>query len=424
MALDKINESLSSLRINSERMRADFNKLSKIGATEDGGVSRPAFSPTHLNARTWFREVIATGGLEFHADTAGNHSAVLPASMPGARTLLLGSHLDSVHQGGRYDGSIGVLAAIETLRTLNENHVVLPLSIEAIDFTDEEGAFIGILGSSALTGTLSEEALQAPRGGSELFSVVLQQANLTLAGLIKAKREPDTIAGYLELHIEQGKQLETQSIDIGIVSNIVGLCSYRLSFLGSAGHSGTTPMNARRDALQGASAAILACHKLVREAFPQCVLNFGQVEVFPCAYNVIPEEVVLALEFRAPDRDLLDDLENAIIRCARQQASSFKLELKFENLEKHPPVEMNHTLQEKIRQSADGLQLSHTTLASYAGHDAQSFAEICTAGMIFIPSIGGTSHSPAEYSHWEDCVKGANTLLQTALRFAAHPHPN
>src|SRR5437868_6955124 len=208
-------------------MREDFDALAAIGATPEGGVSRPSLGKAHLAARAWFLERAEAYGLEAHVDAAGNHSAVLPADGP---TLLLGSHLDSVPNGGRYDGALGVVAALHVLLALQDAD--LPFALEAIDFTDEEGTLVGLLGSEALTGALSAAVLQSPRGGREALLAGLERAGLREERLGDARRDPAALAGYLELHIEQGRRLERAGAQIGIVSGIVGSRSVALDFRG------------------------------------------------------------------------------------------------------------------------------------------------------------------------------------------------
>ena len=243
------------LRIDADRLKTDFDVLAEIGCTGDGGVHRPAFGEAHLAARAWFREQIEAAELEFRVDGAGNHSAILASGLPGTATLLLGSHLDSVSKGGRFDGALGVLAALETLRVVKkawEDDAIFPYHLEAIDFTDEEGTLVGLLGSSALAGSLTPLDLQNPRGGRETLLAGLERSGLTEQGMLSAGRAPQSLAGYLELHIEQGSHLEKSEADIGIVTGIVGIGSYRLSFVGRADHAGTTSMADRLDAAQGA----------------------------------------------------------------------------------------------------------------------------------------------------------------------------
>src|SRR5258706_3847673 len=245
------------LRVNADRMLASFNQLALIGATADSGVHGPTFSEAHLAARKWLREEIERAGLEFRADGAGNHSAVFSLSGTSrqasedeaqVKTLLLGSHLDSVPNGGRFDGALGVIAALEVLRTVKESGIKLNVNLEAIDFTDEEGTLVGLLGRAAIAGHLHPEVLQSPRGGRDNLVEGMQRAGLSNEGMLSAARPKDSFAGYLELHIEQGKRFERAKLDIGVVSAIVGSWSYHLSFIGRADHAGSTTMNDRLDA--------------------------------------------------------------------------------------------------------------------------------------------------------------------------------
>jgi hydantoinase/carbamoylase family amidase len=403
------------LTINSKRFLGDFDALARIGSTGDGGVHRPTFSEAHLRARAWFRDRIKVAGLQLQVDGAGNHSAVLRCAPKSAPTFLLGSHLDSVPYGGRFDGALGVVAALEVLRVIQEAGLVLRFNLEAIDFTDEEGSFSGLLGSSAAAGTLSQNELNNPRGGREALLAGLARAGLTEEGLLTAGRDPAQVAGYLELHIEQGSRLEQAGTDIGIVSGIVGLVSNSLTFHGRADHAGTISMADRCDAAQGACSFTLAARQLVMEAFPGCVVNTGALQLLPGAYNIVPGTALLSLEFRAPEPGRLSDLEQALLELARQEAARFDLEIQIEPKGKHLPTPMSPLMQEAFRRSAEKLGYKFMDMVSGAGHDAQALAGLCPVGMIFVPSVGGASHSPRELTGWEDCVKGANTLLQTVL---------
>ena len=404
------------LRVNAERLQADFEALSLIGRTSSGGVDRPALSPAHLQARRWFQQQASTAGLDFRVDSAGNHSAILHSANPNAHTFLLGSHLDSVPDGGRFDGALGVLAALEVLRTIKESGPGLPVHLEAIDFTDEEGTLVGLLGSAALAGLLRSEDLRSPRGGRERLQEGLQRAGLSEAGLLNARREPHSLSGYLELHIEQGPRLLKAKAQIGVVTGIVGIASYQLSFLGRADHAGTTPLPDRLDASQGAASFILHARQLVMEDFPDCVVNTGWIRFEPGVFNIVPAVARLALEYRASDEAAFEKLGEALLKLAEQEAARLGLGLDVQTLGKHLPAPMDDYLQDLVRQSAQALGLKHISLPSGAGHDAQSLAAVCPAGMLFIPSQGGASHSPREFSEWQDCLNGANVVLLTVLR--------
>ncbi len=407
----------SFLHINSARMRADFDALAEIGATGDGGVHRPALSEAHLAARAWFRHRILDAGLEFRTDGAGNHSALLRCGPSDAPTLLLGSHLDSVPHGGRFDGALGVMAAFEVVRTIRDAGITLQFNLEAIDFTDEEGTLVGLLGSAALAGHLKAEDLQSPRGGRAALEAGMARAGLTEAGMFAAVRPASSFAGYLELHIEQGRRLTSAGKNIGIVSAIVGISSYRLTFSGRADHAGTTSMEDRRDAAQGASAFTLAAREIVLHDFPRCVVNVGNMVFAPGAFNIIPATVVVSLEFRAPSEEEFRSLEQALLARAQMEADRFGLGLEQQFLGKHSPTPMNERMQRVLAKSSEALGLTHMSLVSGAGHDAQSLAPLTPTGMLFVPSVAGASHSPRELTEWQDCVNGTNVLLQSVLRF-------
>jgi N-carbamoyl-L-amino-acid hydrolase len=411
-------ESFSTLRINADRMSASFIHLASIGATGDGGVSRVTFSEEHLAARKWFQHEIENSGFEFRMDGAGNHSAFLDCGIKNAPTLLLGSHLDSVPNGGQFDGALGVMAALEVLKTVKENRISLRLNLEAIDFTDEEGTHASLLGSSALAGQLNPNDLKNPYGGRENFLAGLARAGLSEENMLRAGRAKNSVAGYLELHIEQGKRLERAEINIGIVSAIVGYGSYRLSFIGRADHAGSTSMEDRLDAGQGASAFILAARETVMRDFSSCVANVGKIEFVPGASNIVPARADLLLEFRSPDENQLLQLDAALMELAQAKALQFGLKLLVEPLGKHMPNLMSVDIQQAFEKACDVLSLSSTVLASGAIHDAQSLVDVCPVGMIFVPSVDGASHAPREYTKWDDCVNGANVLLQTVLAMA------
>jgi N-carbamoyl-L-amino-acid hydrolase len=406
------------LRVDADRLRRDFEALAALGATPDGGVDRTTSSDAHLAARTWFLERAKEAGLETRIDAAGNHSALLISKSEHARTLLLGSHLDSVPNGGRYDGALGVLAALETLRVVNAAGIEPNLTLEAIDFTDEEGTLVGLLGSWALAGVLTDEVLANPRGGVEALREGLIRAGLDRERLTEARRDPNSLAGYLELHIEQGPVLEREHVDIGVVSGIVGSRSFRLRFRGARSHAGTTPMDARRDAALGAARLVAGVRETVVRDFPGCVATVGDIRVEPGAFNVVPGQARVSLEFRSLEEDELDRLEAALLSLARREADREHLELDVEPVGRWTPVSLDQGLRSTITTAAAALGLSSLELPSGAGHDAQALAKVTRSAMIFVPSAAGLSHDPGEHTAWRDCVNGANVLLGAALELA------
>jgi N-carbamoyl-L-amino-acid hydrolase len=401
-------------RVDAKRLRADFDALASVGGTDAGGVDRPTFSEAHLAARRWFLERAREAGLETAVDAAGNHSAILRADDADAPTLLLGSHLDSVPDGGRYDGALGVVAALEALRAVRDARLRLPVTLEAIDFTDEEGTLVGLLGSEAVAGILAPETLAAPRGGRDALVAGLARAGLEEAHLGSARRPPGSLAGYVELHIEQGPVLEEAGIPIGVVTGIVGARSARVVFTGAAAHAGTTPMERRRDAGVAAAAFVVGARDLVLRSHPDAVVNVGSIAFEPGAFNVVPGRAELALEFRSLRRDELDAVERELHALAAAQG----LEVAVEHVAAWEPTPLAPEVQEAISDSARELGLATVDLPSGAGHDAQALAAATRSGMLFVPSRGGVSHSPLEHTSWEDCVDGANVLLGAALRLA------
>jgi N-carbamoyl-L-amino-acid hydrolase len=395
-------------------MREDFEALARFGATPEGGVSRPTFSDAHLAARKWFLARAQAGGLATHVDAAGNHSAMLRTHRSrDAQVLLIGSHLDSVPGGGRYDGALGVVAALHVLLAFKEAGADLPFSLEAIDFTDEEGTLVGLLGSKALAGTLTPEFLQFPRGGRKALVAGLERAGLREERLVDARRDPSSLAGYLELHIEQGPRLEREGVQIGVVTTIVGSRSFRIVLRGVAGHAGTAPMDARHDAVVAAARVILGVREIIVRDFPRCVATVGDVRVEPGAFNVVPGLARLALEFRSADESELDAIESAVLARVRAEPTTEGVEVEVNPVARWESSHLDPRVADAIERSAAALGLTTKRLASGAGHDAQALATVTPSGMIFVPSAGGVSHDPLEFTAWEDIVNGANVVLGT-----------
>jgi N-carbamoyl-L-amino-acid hydrolase len=405
------------LRIDEGRFLEDFEALSGIGATPEGGVHRPAFSEAHRQARRWFLSRAEEAGLDARVDGAANHSAMLPGPA-AARTLLLGSHLDSVPHGGRYDGALGVVAALEVLRTLKDSGLRLPLHLEAIDFTDEESRYLDYLGSRALTGQLHPQDLGTPLVDLKQFQEILSGAGLDESSLLSCARAPAELAGYLELHIEQGPRLARRGLQIGAATGIVGIRNYRFAFQGRADHSGTTPMDARRDAGLGACAFRLSTQSLLLEQFPDCVATIGRMEFAPGSLNVVPAQVDVFVETRSLDQGHFDELEAELTAEAQAQAERYHLSLQVDRLASSPPVALDPNMRAVIHETAHALGLKAIDMPSGAGHDAQVLAPITAAGLIFVPSTGGISHNGREHTPFEDCVNGANVLLGTTVRWA------
>jgi beta-ureidopropionase / N-carbamoyl-L-amino-acid hydrolase len=408
----------ADLRINSERLRADFDELAEIGATMAGGISRLALSNEDLEARAWFAGRIEEVGLRVNDDDVGNLSGVLLCDDPDAHTLIIGSHLDSVPNGGRYDGSIGVLAGLECLRTIKEAEIRLPVHLEVIDFTDEEGNWQGLFGSMGLTGRLNSSHINDAIEDHGAFRAALFRAGIRPSDVAKAQRDPDTLAGFLELHIEQGYRLDQAGVEIGIVTAVVGRSTYNITFFGEAAHAATTSMDMRHDALQGAASFILKSHRLIREQYTEGVFNCGNIEVSPGAFNITPQQACLTVEMRHPDEDILADMENALLKLAHECAQSQRLRVNAKRILHRIAAPLATPVVEAIERACQTVDASYMRLVSYSGHDIQMMSNFTASGMVFIPSVGGISHNPREFSHWEHVEAGANVLLQTILDLA------
>ncbi|NWF71082.1 MAG: Zn-dependent hydrolase [Chloroflexi bacterium] len=406
------------LRVNAQRLRADFDQLAEIGATVAGGVSRLALSNEDLEARAWFANRVEDEGFVVRDDDAGNLSGVLHCPNPNAPTLLLGSHLDSVPNGGRYDGAVGVLAGLEVMRVLRDAAQPLPVHVEVIDFTDEEGCWQSLFGSRGLTGQLSAAHVSDANGDNSAFRAALTRAGIRPDDIGRARRDPHSLAGYLELHIEQGTQLERAGCTIGVVTHIVGRSTLKITFNGQAGHSGTTEPEKRRDALQGAALFILRAHTLIRDEYADGIFNCGNITVKPGQFNIIPEQAILTVECRHTAAPVLIEMEAALQYLAQKCADEYALSVGVVRTAHMPAAPMSPRCIQAIEQAAARLNLASAPVVSYAGHDAQMLASFCAAGMIFVPSLGGVSHNPREYTRWEDVTAGANVLLHAALELA------
>ncbi|MGB1253982.1 MAG: Zn-dependent hydrolase [Candidatus Promineifilaceae bacterium] len=410
------------LGINEERFLGDLKALWQIGATVDGGVTRRAFSAEDVLGRQWFEQRVRDAGLQFYKDGAANLFAILPSqSNPNGPTLLCGSHLDTVPNGGRYDGSLGTLCALEALRTIQEAGIDLPFNLSAVSFTDEEGSLHGLFGSQALAGIMTSESLTTGRGSGEgALAEGLARLGISAETTLAARQAPENFTAYVEVHIEQGTRLEKSNTDIGVVTGIVGIRSAMLTFTGEAAHAGAKPMNERRDALWGAASFLLKARELVQARFHPGVCNFGQISAEPNAFNIVPERVQLALEFRHGTEQLLDDMQTVLFELARGVSADFDLTLDIEEFEGCDAAPSAEIILQAIETVCDNNGLSHKRMMSFAGHDAQSMAKITPSAMIFVPSVGGVSHRHNELTKDADCVNGANALLHTLLTLMKH----
>jgi N-carbamoyl-L-amino-acid hydrolase len=403
------------LRVNGMRLNEHLKALSEFGKNPQGGVSRVAYSEADRQGREYVIGLMRAAKLDVSVDAAGNIIGRRPAANndDSLRPILFGSHIDSVPEGGNYDGDVGSLAAIEVAQTLFENHVMTRHPLEVVIFQNEEG---GLIGSRAMDGELGEKELDLVSRSGKTIREGIKFIGGDPTKLSTVKRSKGSIAAYLELHIEQGGTLEAEKIDIGIVEGIVGINWWDVTIEGFANHAGTTAMNNRRDALLAGAKFIEAVNHVVTSVPGRQVGTVGRIQALPGAPNVIPGKVVLSLELRDLDARKIGMLYQKIRAEADQIAQSDKVTFDFKQINVNIPAPTDTRIRAIIDSSAKELGLSTKVLPSGAGHDAQDMARLAPVGMIFIPSVGGISHSPKEFSTPKDIENGANVLLGAVLK--------
>jgi beta-ureidopropionase / N-carbamoyl-L-amino-acid hydrolase len=398
---------------NAERIQQRIEALSAFGANPQGGVSRVAFSAADRAGRDYIKTLMRGAGLEVRVDAAGNIIGRRRGSDASLPTIMLGSHIDSVPEGGNYDGAVGVIGAIEAIELLREGGLATRHSVEVVSFTDEEGALVG---SAAMAGLLESGALDV-----ESHSGLTVREGIRAVGgdpdrLKEARRKPGEIGAYLELHIEQGAILDEAGVDIGVVEGIVGIRWWDVTVEGFANHAGTTPMDRRRDALLSAAELALAVNKVATSMPGRQVATVGRIRAEPGAPNVIPGRVTLSLEIRDLSAEKMESVFRAIEAEAMKIAGARDTPIAFEEIDIAViPAPTDERLRRLVSESAESLGLSHRRMPSGAGHDAQDIAHIAPIGMIFVPSEGGISHSPKEYTAPTDMANGVSVLLHTLL---------
>jgi N-carbamoyl-L-amino-acid hydrolase len=400
-------------RVDGARVNRHLAELSRFGRNPQGGVSRVSFSPADVEGRQYAMGLMREAGLEVRIDPVGNVLGRWKGSVQDARPLVIGSHIDSVPEGGNYDGDVGSLSAIEVAQTLREKGYVPRHPLVVAIWCDEES---GLTGSSGFVGNLPRERLTSLGSDGTTLADRIRRIGGDPDRLDQARHEKGSLAGYVELHIEQGATLDEAGVPIGIVLGIVGIHQYDVTFTGFANHAGTTPMDRRKNALLAASELVLAVDRIVRSVPGRQVGTVGRLSVRPGAPNVIPGEVKMTVELRDLDMEKIESLWKTI--RAEAEAIAARREVTFAFTVEPPAVAAltDPHFREVIAESAEGLGLPTRPLPSGAGHDAQELARITPMGMIFVPSVGGISHSPEELTRPEEVTNGANVLLQTLLR--------
>jgi hydantoinase/carbamoylase family amidase len=393
-------------------LTADLEAAARIGGDERGGVTRFAWSPELAQANAWLVQQLAELGLETELDPAGNVIGRWEAGE--GKAVALGSHLDTVPSGGRYDGALGVLAALDVVRRLKADGIEPSRPLWVISFNDEEGGRFqtGMLGSRAFCGDCDLEDWER-RGVPDAMT----EAGFDFGRLGEAARVGE-IGAYLELHIEQGPVLERNGVDLGVVTAVTGMLGFRVRFTGEANHAGTTPMELRRDALAGAARVVLALREVARGR-DDMTANVGVISAEPGGFNVVPGAAELTIDVRSPTAEGFAWLEPFVRKTLKRIAAEERLGLELRETHRKQPVTLDPALQDALEAAAKVEGATTLRMPSGAGHDAMVLAHHVPAAMLFVPSRGGLSHTPDEFTPPEQCELGARVLARAVRQLVA-----
>ncbi len=404
------------MKINTERLWSDLMDVGQFGKQKNGGITRRALSDADQQARLWLVDKMQQAGMNTRIDAAMNVIGTLKAQLPqSAAKGAMGSHLDTVPNGGLFDGALGVIAALECARTLIENKVSLPWDLEVISFCDEEAAHnAGTVGSRAMMGILQgDEIFRTKNKGGTTFAGEMKRIGQDPGLIGQAIRNPKKMAFFLELHIEQGRRLEFEAQQIGVVTAIVGIYRYIVTVTGEPAHAGTTPMDFRRDALVEAAPIFLLLPDWVKQRNPEMVGTIGQVSVEPGASNVVPGECRFVVELRSQVPEDMQAVRDMLLEYGAGR-EGWRIETIYEK----DSVLLSDHLIETISSAADRGGFEWIKMPSGAGHDAQSLAPYVPAGMIFVPCRNGISHNPAEWIDEKVAADGCQVLFNTVKQLA------
>ena len=403
--------------IDARRVLERIDALASCSA-EDGALTRVFLSPQHRAANKLVAGWMRDAGLEPRVDAIGNAVGRYEGERPGLPCLMLGSHLDTVRNAGKYDGMLGVVAAIECVAALHRAGTRLRFAIEVVGFADEEGVRYQstLLGSRAVAGTFDMGVLAAVDAGGVSMTESLRAFGLDPARIPEAARKRDEVLAYVELHIEQGPVLEREGLPVGIVTAINGAARFAVEIVGEAGHAGTVPMSGRRDALTAAAEAVLAVERICRNQ-PDLVGTVGRINALPGALNVIPGAAHFSIDVRSPDDGERADAERAIESAIEGICARRGLQLRMTRLHTSSATPCAEWLMAQLATAIAARGFKVRKLASGAGHDATAMRDLTDVAMLFIPCAGGISHNPREAANADDIAAGCEVLLQFMRNF-------
>ena len=414
--------------IDKRRLMRDLNAIGRIGIGDHGSVTRLVFSIKELRSRQVLIHLMRQAGLKIQVDAIGNIFGRLDGADPKAPALLAGSHLDTVIHGGKYDGPVGVIGALEAVRTIRENKIPLRAPLEVVCFIGEESSRFGFstLGSSLVAGEVQPKDLtNAVDAQGTKLADVLSSLGISPRNLFRLARDPKSMKAYLELHIEQGPILEAKAKRIGLVTSIAAPSRFKVIFAGRADHSGTTPMEMRKDALVAAAQLIEYVEKICRKFSSmekgRVVGTVGAMKIEPGVINAVPGRAELAIDIRSTSAPAKDKVARLVKQRGAAIARDRGIPIEVLNIRSEDPVPLDKRLLRVTRQLCDEKAIDYEIMPSGAGHDAMQMAKITPAGMIFIPSRRGISHNPLEWTDPDDIALGAQLLMETMIRVANEP---
>jgi len=425
MKRNERSASSTTALVNNRRLMRDLNAIGRIGIGNHGAVTRLVFSIKELRSRQVLIHLMRQAGLTVRIDAIGNIFGRFEGSDPRAPAVLAGSHLDTVIHGGKYDGPVGVIGALEAVRTISENKIRVRSPLEVVCFVGEESSRFGFstLGSSLAAGEVHADDLThaVDPQGTKLENV-LASLGITPRNLKSMRRDPKTLKAYLELHIEQGPILEAKGKRIGLVTSIAAPSRFRIIFKGRADHSGTTPMNMRKDALVASAQLIEHIEKVCRQYASmekgRVVGTVGAIKVEPGVINAVPGRAELAIDIRGASAQSKNRVARLVKQQARVIAKKRGIGVEVLTIREEDPVPLDKRLLLLTRELCDEKQINYEIMPSGAGHDAMQMAKITPAAMIFVPSKRGISHNPLEWTDPKDIALGTQLLMETMVRVA------
>jgi len=410
------------LRVNPGRLKERIENVARFGKDPAGGWSRFAFTEEEKHAREFVTGLMEKAGMQVRLDAAGNLFGKRPGSAPELPSVAAGSHIDTVINGGMFDGVTGVIAAVEAVQVMHENDIETAHPLEVIVFANEEGARFdnALWGSRAMLGIIQEEELYGKKDkDGTTVAEAMRAAGFDPAEIEKAKVEGSRFKAFFEVHPEQSVVLETNQVSLGVVEGIAGTAWLKAVLRGKPDHAGATPMDLRRDALAASAAVILDVERIAaQEVGRHTVATVGQLTLKPGGINIIPGEVEMSFDIRDVS---IDDREKAVelIKDAVEEVCQMRgIAVEIEEIGKVMPVSLSEEMADLIESICMSEGISCCRLVSGAGHDSQVMAFLTKVGMIFVPSVNGISHNPEEKTDWQDVANGAQVLLQAMYKLA------